>query len=150
MGLSYLDVSRGAVCYSSAFIRLWGADVSVLADEQAEIGAVYRAVVIEVGRRIVRIYADHAGDAGLTLRIDDAAIRSLADDVIGAFGGDIAIAPRQFFRRLISTLGKAKQYPAYEPKTDRIDRATLGREAGLADPELEALGESRIVMPLDL
>ena len=109
-----------------------------------------RSRLLEVGRRIVRIYAEHAGDDVLRSRIDDAAIRSLADDVIGAFGGDIAIAPRQFFRRLISTLGKAKQYPAYEPKTDRIDRATLGREAGLADPELEALGESRIVMPLDL
>jgi hypothetical protein len=109
-----------------------------------------RSRLLEVGRRIVQIYAEHAHDSALAVRVGDGAVGALADDVIGAFGGDIAIAPRQFFRRLISTLGKAKNYPDFDPRSDRIDRANLVKEAHLADAERAALGELRVVMPLDL
>jgi hypothetical protein len=109
-----------------------------------------RSRLIEVGRRIRAVYVDYIGDQSIGERIDDEIIGLLADDVIGAFGGDIAVAPRQFFRRLISTLGKAKTYPEYDPRADRVDRAELVREVQLSDPEREALGEARIAMPLDL
>jgi hypothetical protein len=109
-----------------------------------------RGRLIEVGRRIVTIFTDHAGDPSIAERVDDVAIAFLADDVVGAFGGDIAIAPRQFFRRLITSLSKAKRYPQYRPTEDRIDRAALVAERSLADAEREALGEARIAMPLDL
>ncbi len=109
-----------------------------------------RARLIDVGRRIVTIFTNHAGDPSIGARVDEAALGALADDVVGAFGGDIAIAPRQFFRRLITFLSKAKRYPDYRPDGDRIDRAALAHEASLADPEREALGEPRIAMPLDL
>ena len=109
-----------------------------------------RSRLVEVGGRIVQIFVEHAGDATIAARIDDSAVRALADDVIGAFGGDIAIAPRQFFRRLITMLSKAKAYAEYDPRTDRIDRSVLLREAQLADAERAALGETRIEMPLDL
>lgn len=109
-----------------------------------------RARLIEVGRRIVGMFVTHSGDLSIAARIDDAAVAALADDVIGAFGGDIAIAPRQFFRRLITSLSKAKQYPDYHPAGERVDRAALVREGALADAEREALGEARIAMPLDL
>jgi hypothetical protein len=109
-----------------------------------------RSRLLDVGRRIRRIYVDYARDDSIAGRVDDDAIALLASDVIGAFGGDIAVAPRQFFRRLIATLGKAKNYPEYDPRSDRIDRAQLAREDQLSDPEREALGEARLAMPLDL
>lgn len=109
-----------------------------------------RARLVEVGMRIVDIFADHAADVSIRERIDVMAVGALADDVIGAFGGDIAIAPRQFFRRLITSLSKAKRYPEYRPMDDRIDRAALASESSLADAERAAIGEPRIAMPLDL
>ncbi len=109
-----------------------------------------RSRLAEVGSRIVAIFAEHADDASIAQRVDAAAIDALADDVIGVFGGDIAIAPRQFFRRLITILSKAKAYASYDPRGERIDRAALLRESALADAERAALGETRIEMPLDL
>jgi len=109
-----------------------------------------RERLIEVGRKIVSIFVADTDDATIAERIDETAVRALADDVIGAFGGDIAVAPRQFFRRLIAFLSKAKRYPDYHPLDDRIDRSALAREASLSDPEREALGEARVTMPLDL
>ncbi len=109
-----------------------------------------RSRLIDVGGRIVRIFVDHAEDPTISARIDDAAVRALADDVIGAFGGDIAIAPRQFFRRLITMLSKAKAYADYDPQADHIDRRALVQEAQLADAERAALTETRVEMPLDL
>jgi hypothetical protein len=106
--------------------------------------------LVEVGRRIVTIFVEHAADQTIADRIDDRAIHALADDVVGAFGGSIAIAPRQFFRRLIAMLSKAKAYPSYDPSAVRIDRAALLRDVDLADAERAALGEVRIEMPLDL
>jgi hypothetical protein len=109
-----------------------------------------RARLVEVGTRIVAIFAEHAGDESIRRRLDVLAIGALADDVIGVFGGDIAIAPRQFFRRLITSLSKAKRYPDYVPSSDRVDRASLATEGSLADAERAAIGEARIAMPLDL
>ncbi len=117
---------------------------------QVKLPAFDRARLIEVGRKIITIFTEHADDPSIATRVDDAALRHLADDVIGAFGGDIAIAPRQFFRRLITFLSKAKRYPDYRPHEDRIDRSALVREGSLSDVEREALGEPRIAMPLDL
>ncbi|MGB8266901.1 MAG: BREX system ATP-binding protein BrxD [Candidatus Velthaea sp.] len=109
-----------------------------------------RARLVEVGRKIVRIFVDHAQDSSIGTRVSERVVIQIADDVIGAFGGDIAIAPRQFFRRLVSTLSRAKAYPEYDPSTDRLERTTLVRDASLADAEREVLTGARVQVPLDL
>lgn len=109
-----------------------------------------RARLIEVGGRVVSIFVEHAEDASIAQRVDASVVAQLADDVIGAFGGDIAIAPRQFFRGLVSMLSRAKEYATYEPRAERIDRRALAKDATLSDAERERLTGDAQPLAFDL
>ncbi len=109
-----------------------------------------RERLITVGRRVRDVFVAHAAMPQLTERVDDAVLGALADDVIGAFGGRVAIAPRQFFRETISVLSKARQYPTYDPRSDRPDRKTIASAAALDDREKAALVDMPTFEALDL
>jgi hypothetical protein len=109
-----------------------------------------RERLITVGRRVRDVFMAHAAMPQLTERVDDAVLGALADDVIGAFGGRVAIAPRQFFRETISVLSKARQHPTYDPRSDRPDRKTIANAAALDDREKAALVDMPTFEALDL
>lgn len=109
-----------------------------------------RGRLVEVGTRIVDVYVDLVQDPTLRARVDAGVVEALASDVIGAFGGDIAIAPRQFFRRLVSILSKAKNYPSFDPRADRLDRTSLAADASLSELERARLTDVEQSFPLEL
>jgi hypothetical protein len=108
-----------------------------------------RARLQQVGRLIVGLFDERYPGNNLRARVDDQTLTKIADDVIGAFGGDIAVAPRQFFRRLVSTLSKARQYSAYDPRSENLDQKTLADEGALSAPEREALTGVRANDPIE-
>lgn len=109
-----------------------------------------RRRLTEVGGKIVRIFVELAQDESITRRVSDLVVGQIAEDVIGAFGGDIAVAPRQFFLRLVSTLSRAKMHAGYDPSGDRLDRKKLVKETSLSDAERAVLANGKRQTPLEL
>jgi hypothetical protein len=109
-----------------------------------------RQRLVTVGRRVRDVFIERAAMPELALRVDDDVLGSLADDVIGAFGGRVAIAPRQFFRETISVLSKARQHPGYDPRSDRPSRATIVADMALDDRERAALEDAPTLESFDL
>jgi type II secretory pathway predicted ATPase ExeA len=109
-----------------------------------------RRRLVTVGRRVRDVFIERAAMPELAMRVDDDVLGSLADDVIGAFGGRVAIAPRQFFRETISVLSKARQHPGYDPRSERPSRATIVADSGLDDRERAALEDAPMLESFDL
>lgn len=74
--------------------------------------------LIELGSRVRDIYADGA-DAPDRIRTlcDDTYIAELAAAIAGNFGGNVAIAPRVFLKKLVADiLDRIDQFPDYDPR----------------------------------
>lgn len=64
-----------------------------------------RLSLVDVGRRVRDLYAQHCAAAGrIHDRVDDACIERLADGVAGSLGGKVGIAPRLFLKKLVADL----------------------------------------------
>lgn len=109
-----------------------------------------RSRLVSVGQRIRDVFIANSGMPELASRVDDAVLERLADDVIGAFGGRVAIAPRQFFREIVSLLSKARQYPDFDSRSNHIDRKTMATSLALDDRERAALDGNLAFEAFDL
>jgi hypothetical protein len=99
-----------------------------------------------VGRRVRDIYpSDHADR--LTTRANDVFINRLANEVAGAFGKKVGIAPRIFLKSLVNELDTIDAHPTYDPTAHfkfnldptaltASERAAAGLEATVDDIEL--------------
>lgn len=108
-----------------------------------------RGRLVLVGHRIRELYIELTSDASLTSRVDDDVLGVIADDTIGAFGGRVAIAPRQFFRETVSVLSRARQHPDFDPRTYHVDAAAL-RSVTLDEREVAAIEDQPALGALDI
>lgn len=103
--------------------------------------------LLEVGRRVRDLYPTEHPDR-MKLRVGDAVIAGLAEQVAGKLGGKFGVAPRIFLRKLVATvLDRVDLFDDFDPATDleiRVDpeEFTLEEKAAAAgirpdDIELE-------------
>lgn len=97
--------------------------------------------LVEVGRRVRDLYPTEA-QARVNEKVGDATVRALADEVSGALGGKVGIAPRIFLKRLVGVLDKVDEHPEYDPV--QHEKLVLDPNE-LTDEERAAAGIARSV-----
>lgn len=95
--------------------------------------------LLEVGRQVRDLYAEHAAAADrVRLLADDAYVATLAKAVTGRLGGKVGVAPRVFLKKLVGeVLDRIDQFPDFDP---RRDYALTVTDHELTDVEREARG----------
>lgn len=82
--------------------------------------------LVEVGRRVRDLYADHSAEPGrIRSRADDEYVTLLARSVTGELGGRVGVAPRVFLKKLVGeVLDRIDQFEDFDPRRDY--RLTVG------------------------
>lgn len=93
--------------------------------------------LIEVGRRVRDLYPTEHADR-MKMRVTDAVLTGLANEVAGKLGGKVGVAPRIFLRKLVATiLDRVDLFPDFDPAKDldiriEADELTLEEQAAAA------------------
>jgi hypothetical protein len=69
--------------------------------------------LVEVGRKVLALYP--ARNAARIGKVDDAMLRALAENVRGALGGKLGIAPRVYLRKLVQLLDTLDEHADFDP-----------------------------------
>lgn len=100
----------------------------------------------ELGRRVRDLYTVTAAEGARVLAVvDDAYVDTLAQALVGDFGGRVGIVPRVFVKKLVAdVLDRVDQFADFDPRRDY--RLTL-RAAELTDVERNAVAGGGAVAP---
>lgn len=124
---------------------------------QIRLGGFTRAKLVEVGMKVVELYADGAGDPERVRRVvDQAYVADLAAATGGRLGGQVGVAPRIFIKKLVGeVLDRVDQFPDFDPRRDyaltvRTDELTDAERAAMGSlPPAQALSVDDINLTLD-
>jgi hypothetical protein len=113
--------------------------------------------LVEVGRKVHALYP--ARNAARIAKVDDAMLRALANNVRGALGGKLGIAPRVYLRKLVQLLDTLDEHADFDPiehggLTVSADEAALelssqAHEDASSQPAAAAMTAADVSLDLD-
>ncbi len=115
---SFFDSPRGVPMVEPLRQRIGHLDDGPFEDldaPQLRLPGFDRIRLVRVGQQVRDLY--EVLHPGAVARCGDDFLGSLADDVAGAFGGNVETTPRRYLRELIGVLGRCRQHPDYDPRT---------------------------------
>jgi hypothetical protein len=102
--------------------------------------------VLEVGRRIRDLYPSDETDR-IRMRVTDAVLASLANNVSSAVGGQLSVVPRLYLKKLVDMIDRVDQYPDFSP----VEHFELKLDISeMSDEERAAAGVVRSIDDISL